>query len=115
MDTPTALITGASRGLGRALATELARRGWRLVIDGRNARRLAVTVTGFPRPELTPAISGTVPAPAPRDALAAAPAPRLDLLVNNASELGPSPLPRLADLAPAALEHILRVNVVAPL
>src|SRR3954453_16914467 len=113
MDTRTALITGASRGLGRALATELDRRGWRLVIDGRNAGRLAAP--RFPRPALVTAISGDVTDPAPRDALAAAPGPRLDLLVNNASELGPSPLPRLADLAPAALEHILQVNVVAPL
>jgi NAD(P)-dependent dehydrogenase (short-subunit alcohol dehydrogenase family) len=115
MDTRTALITGASRGLGRALATELDRRGWRLVIDGRDAVRLAATATGFPRPELVTAISGDVTDPAHRDALAAATGPRLDLLVNNASELGPSPLPRLADLAPAALEHILQVNVVAPL
>src|SRR3954465_718048 len=127
MDTRTALITGASRGLGHALtpgaargpgpapAPRLGRRGWRLVIDGRNAGRLAATVTGFPRPELVTAISGDVTDPAHRDALAAATGPRLDLLVNNASELGPSPLPRLADLAPAALEHILRVNVVAPL
>src|SRR3954467_1496239 len=115
MDIPTALITGASRGLGRALATERDGRGWRLVIDGRNAGRLAATATGFPRPELVTAISGDVTDPAHRDALAAATGPRLDLLGNNASELGPSPLPRLADLAPAAFEHILRVNVVAPL
>src|SRR3954453_2160312 len=75
MDTPTALITGASRGLGRALATELARRGGRLVIDGRDAVRLAATATGFPRPELVTAISGDVTDPAHRDALAAATRP----------------------------------------
>src|SRR4051794_22297618 len=112
MDTPTALITGASRGLGRALAIELDRRGWRLVIDGRDAVRLAATATGFPRPELVTAISGDVTDPAHRDALATATGPRLDLLVNNASELGPSPLPRLAAPAPAALGHLLRVNVL---
>jgi NAD(P)-dependent dehydrogenase (short-subunit alcohol dehydrogenase family) len=115
MDTPTALVTGASRGLGRALATALNRRGWRLVVDGRDADRLAAATAGLPRAELVTAISGDVADPSHRDALAAAVGPRLDLVVHNASELGPSPLPRLADLVPGELERILRVNVVAPL
>src|SRR5687768_15162598 len=100
MDTPTALITGASRGLGRALAAALNGRGWRLVIDGRDAHRLAVTAAALPRPELVVALSGDVTDPAHRAALATAVGPRLDLLVNNASDLGPSPLPRLVELRP---------------
>jgi NAD(P)-dependent dehydrogenase (short-subunit alcohol dehydrogenase family) len=112
---PTALVTGASKGLGRALATALNDRGWRLVIDGRDAARLTSAVAAFPRPDLVTPVAGDVADPAHRAALAAATGPRLDLLVNNASELGPSPLPRLTDLAPDELQRILGVNVVAPL
>ena len=115
MNTPTALITGASRGLGRALATALNDRGWRLVIDGRDARRLASTAAALPRPELVVALPGDVTDPAHRAALAAAVGSHLDLLVNNASELGPSPLPRLAELRPEELVRVLAVNAVAPL
>jgi NAD(P)-dependent dehydrogenase (short-subunit alcohol dehydrogenase family) len=115
MDTPTALVTGASRGLGRALATALNDRGWRLVVDGRDARRLAATVAALPRPELVTAIPGDIADPAHRENLAFAVATHLDLVVNNASDLGPSPLPRLAALAPEELERLLRVNAVAPL
>ena len=115
MNTPTALITGASRGLGRALATALNDRGWRLVIDGRDARRLAATAAALPRPELVVALPGDVTDPAHRAALAAAVGSHLDLLVNNASELGPSPLPRLAELRPEELVRVLAVNAVAPL
>jgi NAD(P)-dependent dehydrogenase (short-subunit alcohol dehydrogenase family) len=113
--TPTALVTGASRGLGRVLATALNRRGRRLVVDGRDAARLAATVDGLPRPELVTAVPGDVADPQHRAALAEAVGPRLDLLVNNASELGPTPLPGLADLAPEELQRILTVNTVAPL
>src|SRR5688572_16055930 len=112
MDTPTALVTGASKGLGRALASALNGRGWRLVVDGRNADRLSVATAHFPRPDLVTALAGDVTDPAHRAALAAAVGPRLDLLVNNASDLGPSPLPRLAELSPGELERILRVNTV---
>jgi NAD(P)-dependent dehydrogenase (short-subunit alcohol dehydrogenase family) len=112
---PTALVTGASKGLGRALATALNDRGWRLVIDGRDAARLTSAVAAFPRPDLVTPVAGDVADPAHRAALAAATGHRLDLLVNNASELGPSPLPRLTDLAPDELQRILGVNVVAPL
>jgi NAD(P)-dependent dehydrogenase (short-subunit alcohol dehydrogenase family) len=115
MDTPTALVTGASKGLGRALASALNDRGWRLVVDGRDGRRLSAATAQFPRPDLVTAIEGDVTDPDHRAALAAAVGPRLDLLVNNASDLGPSPLPRLADLRPDELERILRVNAVAPL
>ena len=94
--TPVALITGASRGLGRALARSLADRGWRLVLDGRDRARLAAVAAELPA---AVAIAGDVTDPRHRDALAAAVDAfgRLDLLVNNASDLGPSPLPPLAD------------------
>ena len=115
METPTALVTGASRGLGLALAMALSGRGWRLVVDGRDARRLAAAVAALPHPELVTAGPGDVADPAHQAALAAAAGPRLDLLVNNASDLGPSPLPHLADLAPEQLQRILAVNTVAPL
>jgi NAD(P)-dependent dehydrogenase (short-subunit alcohol dehydrogenase family) len=115
MTPPTALVTGASRGLGAALAEALSRRGWRLMVDGRVPGRLAATVAALPRPDLVTAVPGDVADPAHRAALAAAVGDRLDLLVNNASELGPTPLPRLADLPPAALERVLAVNTVAPL
>ena len=115
MTPPTALVTGASRGLGAALAEALSRRGWRLVVDGRAPDRLAATVAALPRPDLVTAVPGDVADLADRAALAAAVGDRLDLLVNNASELGPTPLPRLADLPPAALERVLAVNTVAPL
>jgi NAD(P)-dependent dehydrogenase (short-subunit alcohol dehydrogenase family) len=115
MDTPLALVTGASAGLGRALAAALDRRGWRLVVDARDAGRLSSAVDAFPHPDLVTAVPGDVADPAHRHALADAVGGRLDLLVLNASTLGPSPLPRLADLAPADLEAILRTNTVAPL
>jgi NAD(P)-dependent dehydrogenase (short-subunit alcohol dehydrogenase family) len=114
-DTPTALLTGASRGLGRALATALNDRGWHLVVDGRDADRLTRTVADLPRPDLVTAVPGDVADARHRAALATAAGPHLDLLVNNASDLGPSPLPRLADVRPEELERVLRVNTVAPL
>jgi NAD(P)-dependent dehydrogenase (short-subunit alcohol dehydrogenase family) len=115
MSTRTALVTGASRGLGRALTGALVDRGWRLVVDGRDAARLSAAVGTLRRPELVNAVPGDVADPAHRVALATAVGPRLDLLVNNASELGPSPLPKLADLDPGDLQRILTVNAVAPL
>jgi len=113
--TPTALITGASRGLGRALAADLSQRGWRLVVDGRDADRLAAAAATFARPELVTAIPGDVADPDHRAALADAVGHSLDLLVNNASDLGPSPLPPLAQLHPGDLARVLAVNAVAPL
>jgi NAD(P)-dependent dehydrogenase (short-subunit alcohol dehydrogenase family) len=113
--TSTALITGASRGLGRALAAALNERGWRLVVDGRDADRLAITAAAFPFPENVTAIPGDVADPDHRAALAEAIGPALDLLVNNASDLGPSPLPPLARLRTEDLQAVLAVNTVAPL
>jgi NAD(P)-dependent dehydrogenase (short-subunit alcohol dehydrogenase family) len=112
---PTALVTGASRGLGRALAAVLNARGWRLVVGGRNGPRLDATVAGLPHPDRVTAVTGDVSDAAHRAALADAAGPALRLLVNNASDLGPSPLPRLADLPPERLQQILTVNAVAPL
>ncbi len=115
MEIRTALVTGASRGLGHALTAALNDRGWHLVVDGRDPARLAAAVAALPRPDLVTALAGDVADPGHRAALAAAVPGRLDALVNNASDLGPSPLPRLADLAPAALARVLAVNTVAPL
>ncbi|HEY0358818.1 MAG TPA: SDR family oxidoreductase [Mycobacteriales bacterium] len=115
MTARTALVTGASRGLGRALSAALADRGWRLVLDGRDAERLATAVAALPHPELVTAVPGDVADPQHRAALAEAVGPRLDLLVNNASNLGPSPLPQLAELPPEEFPRVHTVNTVAPL
>lgn len=114
---PTAVITGASRGLGLALAQALARRGWRLVLDARDSGRLAEAVTTFPSGSQVAAVSGDVADPHHRLELAAAveKAGRLDLLVNNASCLGPSPLRSLTELPLDVLEHVYAVNTLAPL
>ena len=108
---PTALVTGAGRGLGRALAGALLANGWRVVVDARRTDHLAA---GLPGALVVP---GDVTDPAHRDALAAAVdgLGRLDLLVNNASDLGPSPLPPLADVPLAAARQVLETNVLAPL
>jgi NAD(P)-dependent dehydrogenase (short-subunit alcohol dehydrogenase family) len=107
----TAIVTGASRGLGLALARALAERGWRLVIDARGATALEAA-----REELAAvALRGDIADAAHRRELVAAAGERIDLVVNNASLLGPSPLPPLADLAPAELDAILRANVVGAL
>ncbi|MBB6398416.1 NAD(P)-dependent dehydrogenase (short-subunit alcohol dehydrogenase family) [Actinomadura coerulea] len=107
----TALITGASRGLGRALARTLARDGWNLVVDARDAAALSAVAaeTG------ATAIPGDVADPAHRAALARAAGSGLDLLVNNASTLGPTPMPRLASLPAGALADTFATNVLAPL
>jgi NAD(P)-dependent dehydrogenase (short-subunit alcohol dehydrogenase family) len=111
---PVALITGASQGLGRALTYALADRGWQLVVDARDGARLADAVASVPS---VVAVPGDVTDPAHRAALAEAvdDLGRLDLLVNNASDLGPSPLPSLADCRPAVLRAVVETNLVAPL
>jgi NAD(P)-dependent dehydrogenase (short-subunit alcohol dehydrogenase family) len=115
MDERTALITGASRGLGRAVAGALAARGWRLVIDARERGPLMAAAAELATP--VTAIPGDVADPAHRAELVAAVRRlgRLDLLMNNASTLGPSPLPALADYPVADLADVYRVNVLAPL
>jgi NAD(P)-dependent dehydrogenase (short-subunit alcohol dehydrogenase family) len=115
MSTPTALITGASRGLGRALATALSDRGWRLVVDGRDTERLSAAVVALAHRDRVTAVPGDVADDRHRAALADAVGPRLELLVNNASELGPSPLAALADLRVDEFRHVLDVNAIAPL
>jgi NAD(P)-dependent dehydrogenase (short-subunit alcohol dehydrogenase family) len=107
---PTAIITGASRGLGLALARALAERGWRLVIDAREAGTLNEVAAELH----ATAIAGDVTDPEHRQALVAAAGP-VDLLVNNASVLGPSPQPHLADYPLDVLRHVYEVNVLAPL
>jgi NAD(P)-dependent dehydrogenase (short-subunit alcohol dehydrogenase family) len=109
---PVAVITGASRGLGAALAHALDARGWELVVDARDADALAAAVGS----STAHAVPGDVTDPAHRQTLADA-AARLggaDLLVNNASTLGASPMPRLADLTHDVLDDVLLTNVVAP-
>lgn len=108
---PTALVTGAGRGLGLALARALLSAGWLVVVDARRAGHLAAALPG------AVVVPGDVTDPAHRDALASAVSGlgRLDLLVNNASDLGPSPLPRLADVPLAAARRVHETNVLAPL
>ena len=113
---PTAIITGASRGLGRALAGALAERGWRLVIDAREAGTLNEAATELSTLTDVAALPGDIADPEHRaELIAAAGGSRIDLLVNNASVLGPSPQPQLADYPLETLEHVYRVNVFAPL
>jgi NAD(P)-dependent dehydrogenase (short-subunit alcohol dehydrogenase family) len=111
---PTAIVTGASRGLGLALARALAERGWRLVIDARERGPLDAAATELALRTDVAALAGDVTDPEHREALAAV-AGTTDLLVNNASILGPSPQPALADYPLAVLERVYRVNVLAPL
>jgi NAD(P)-dependent dehydrogenase (short-subunit alcohol dehydrogenase family) len=112
---PTAIITGASRGLGLALARALAERGWRLVIDARERGPLEAAARELERHTEVVALPGDVADDWHRAALVAAAGEHLDLLVNNASVLGPSPQPELATYPLAELERVYRVNVLAPL
>jgi NAD(P)-dependent dehydrogenase (short-subunit alcohol dehydrogenase family) len=111
---PTAIVTGASRGLGFALTAALLRDGRRVVIDARGARELEAAERALAELGDVVAVRGNVIDPDHRRALAEAAGPHIDLLVNNASVLGPSPQPVLADYPPEVLEHVYRVNVVAP-
>jgi NAD(P)-dependent dehydrogenase (short-subunit alcohol dehydrogenase family) len=108
----TAIITGASKGLGRALADNLAATGWRVVVDARTGADLAAAAAHWPA---AVPLAGDVTDPAHRTDLVTAAGDRIDLLVLNASVLGPTPLPPLADLDPAALREVLETNTVAPL
>lgn len=118
MNKRIALVTGASRGLGRALAAGLAREGYDLILDARNAGDLlAVAGDLQDRGGGVTAIPGDVTDPAHRATLlsAAQTAGRLDLLVNNAGSLGASPLPALADYPVSELRTAFAVNVIAPI
>ncbi len=113
----TALITGASRGLGLALARQLAAGGWQLIIDARGAEALENARAVLAKQTRVIAIPGDVTDPAHRHALAEAARELggLDALVNNASILGPSPQPPLLDYPLDVLERVYRTNVIAPL
>ena len=113
----TALITGASRGLGLALARELAERGWTLIIDARGAEALEAAREELARRTEVVAIAGDVGDPGHRRALAAAARElgSLDAVVNNASILGPSPQPALLVYPLDTLLRVYEINVVAPL
>jgi NAD(P)-dependent dehydrogenase (short-subunit alcohol dehydrogenase family) len=112
-DAKVAVITGASEGLGLALAHELDRRGWTLVLDARNASRLQDSVRGLGHAH---PISGDVTDAEHRAALVARAAELggATLLVNNASTLGASPQPTVADLNPRVLEAVFHTNLRAP-
>jgi NAD(P)-dependent dehydrogenase (short-subunit alcohol dehydrogenase family) len=112
---PIAIVTGASRGLGLALAERLADRGWRLVIDARDGVALEQAADGLRRRTEVVAVAGDVADPQHRRALVEAPDRPVDLLVNNASTLGPSPLPSLARYPLDELEQVFRTNALAPL
>jgi NAD(P)-dependent dehydrogenase (short-subunit alcohol dehydrogenase family) len=106
-----ALVTGGSAGLGRALVTALAEAGWTVITDARRPERLR----DFPPGVIT--LAGDITDTAHRDAVAAeiARRGRLDLLVHNASTLGPSPLPRLEEVSVEDLQSVWRPNIGAPL
>ena len=112
-----AVVTGASRGLGRALARALAEDGYRLVVDARDGAALRAAMAGLPAGAVVSALAGDVTDPSHRgdlrraaDALGGA-----DLLINNAGTLGPSPLPAVSDFPLGDLRAAFEVNVIAPI
>jgi NAD(P)-dependent dehydrogenase (short-subunit alcohol dehydrogenase family) len=107
-----AIVTGASRGLGLALTRELAAAGWKVVVDARDGRELAAATAELPG---VIGLPGDVTQAGHRAELISAAGPVIDLLVNNASLLGPSPRPLLADYPPDELRRVYEVNVFAPL
>ncbi|HEY6543217.1 MAG TPA: SDR family oxidoreductase, partial [Ktedonobacteraceae bacterium] len=115
--TRTALITGASRGLGLALARQLAADGWQLIIDARGIDALEAARVELAQHTKVVAIAGDVTDMAHRRELAKAAQALggLDALVNNASMLGPSPQPLLLEYQLDVLEEVYRTNVIAPL
>jgi NAD(P)-dependent dehydrogenase (short-subunit alcohol dehydrogenase family) len=106
------IVTGASRGLGAALSHALVDRGWRIVVDARDGEALR-REWGYPPHDVV--VAGDVTDPAHRARLVEAAGGSIDLLVNNASTLGPSPLPPLAEYALDELRRVYEVNVLAPL
>ncbi len=109
---PVGIVTGASRGLGLALARALDERGWRLVVDARGGEALAEATSGLSG---VTAITGDVADPDHRRALVEAAGEEIDLVVNNAGLLGPSPQPELADYPIDTLREVYEANVLAPL
>ena len=109
---PVGIVTGASRGLGLALARALDERGWRLVVDARGAEALADATAGLSG---VTALAGDVADPEHRRALVEAAGEQIDLIANNASLLGPSPQPALADYPLDQLRTVYETNVLAPL
>ncbi len=112
---PLAIITGSSRGLGLALARALAARGWALVLDARGGAELERAARELGAITEVIALPGDVADDWHRGALIDAAGDQVDLLVNNASLLGPSPQPPLARYPLDALERVYQVNVLAPL
>lgn len=110
----TALITGASRGLGQALAQALNQDSWQLILNARGAKALQLVADGL---EKATAVSGSVTDPAHRQQLAqlAQQAGGLDVVINNAGALGPSPQPHLLDYPLDTLADVYQTNVIAPL
>jgi NAD(P)-dependent dehydrogenase (short-subunit alcohol dehydrogenase family) len=113
----TALITGASRGLGLALARGLAARRWNLIITARDPERLRLARNELARVTHVAALAGDVTDRVHREALAvlAQGHAGLDAVVNNAGALGPSPQPMLLEYPLEVLAHVFRANVLAPL
>lgn len=113
----TALITGASRGLGLALARQLGQDGWNLIIDARGVAALEDARVELARDAHVEAVAGDVTNPSHRQALATAARELggLDAVVNNAGILGPSPQPSLLAYPLGMLEQLYRANVIAPL
>ena len=115
--TRTALITGASRGLGLALARALATEGWALILDARGAEALEAARAELGDLTAVTAIPGDVTDAGHRRSLAdaARELDGLDAVVNNASILGPSPQPALLDYPLDVIEDVYRANAIAPL
>lgn len=113
----TILITGASRGLGLALARQLAQDGWTLIINGRGSAALEAARAELAQHTQVAAISGDVTDNTHRLALAAVARKfgGLDAIINNASYLGPSPQPALLDYPLDVLEDVYQANLIAPL
>ncbi|OBI51872.1 SDR family oxidoreductase [Mycobacterium sp. E796] len=113
---PVAIVTGASRGFGRALSAALLDRGWTVVADARRAQELNATAAEL-NSERFIGLPGDVTDSSHRDALIAAAldAGPVGLLVNNASRLGPSPQPAIADYPEGELRDVYETNVFAPL
>src|ERR671929_1030472 len=109
---PVGIVTGASRGLGLALTKALAERGWTVVVDARGSDALQSAAAGL---EGVVSVPGDVSDAAHRQALVEAAGDRIDLVVNNASLLGPSPQPPLAEYPLDELARVYEVNVFAPL